>query len=239
MFALSDYIQPNNALSSFGNNNNKNNNNNNNNNNNKHIPNPIPMNKKRKSSSKQTSSPNSAHSKKQKKKIEEEEEKKGYIHVRARRGQATDRHSLAERVRRERISERMKLLQSLVPACHKVTGKALMLDEIIHYVQSLQNQVEFLSMKLASVNPLFYDFGMDLESSFMVGHIQQNLTPLPSMKECIMDNSVNSLLLQQPQINPLNHAVPQGHRQVLWEEEDQRQRIINQTENLNTFYSLH
>ncbi|KAI7731529.1 hypothetical protein M8C21_017658, partial [Ambrosia artemisiifolia] len=38
---------------------------------------------------------------------------KDYIHVRARRGQATDSHSLAERVRREKISERMKLLQDL------------------------------------------------------------------------------------------------------------------------------
>ncbi|KAH8975443.1 hypothetical protein BDL97_01G157800 [Sphagnum fallax] len=57
--------------------------------------------------------------------------KQDYIHVRARRGQATDSHSLAERV----------------------TGKAMMLDEIINYVQSLQRQVEFLSMKLASVNP--------------------------------------------------------------------------------------
>ncbi|KAK4482980.1 hypothetical protein RD792_010154, partial [Penstemon davidsonii] len=78
---------------------------------------------------------------------------KDYIHVRARRGQATDSHSLAERVRREKIGERMKLLQDLVPGCNKVTGKALMLDEIINYVQSLQRQVEFLSMKLASVNP--------------------------------------------------------------------------------------
>ncbi|PKI39147.1 hypothetical protein CRG98_040466 [Punica granatum] len=77
---------------------------------------------------------------------------KDYIHVRARRGQATDSHSLAERVRREKISERMKILQDLVPGCNKVTGKALMLDEIINYVQSLQRQVEFLSMKLASVN---------------------------------------------------------------------------------------
>ncbi|XP_019461324.1 PREDICTED: transcription factor bHLH62-like [Lupinus angustifolius] len=77
---------------------------------------------------------------------------KDYIHVRARRGQATDSHSLAERVRREKISERMKLLQDLVPGCNKVTGKALMLDEIINYVQSLQRQVEFLSMKLATVN---------------------------------------------------------------------------------------
>ncbi|XP_018836554.2 transcription factor bHLH137-like [Juglans regia] len=88
----------------------------------------------------------------------------GYIHVRARRGQATDSHSLAERVRREKISERMKILQGLVPGCDKVTGKALMLDEIINYVQSLQNQVQFLSMTLASVNPMSYEFGlMDLE----------------------------------------------------------------------------
>ncbi|KAJ9186862.1 hypothetical protein P3X46_002391 [Hevea brasiliensis] len=76
-----------------------------------------------------------------------------YIHVRARRGQATNSHSLAERVRREKISERMRLLQELVPGCNKITGKAVMLDEIINYVQSLQQQVEFLSMKLATVNP--------------------------------------------------------------------------------------
>lgn len=82
-----------------------------------------------------------------------ENQKQDYIHVRARRGQATDSHSLAERVRREKISERMKYLQDLVPGCNKVTGKAVMLDEIINYVQSLQRQVEFLSMKLAAVNP--------------------------------------------------------------------------------------
>lgn len=75
------------------------------------------------------------------------------------------------KVRREKISERMKFLQELVPGCSKVnefarhlnsqrsclfllksslnrldgvqvTGKAVMLDEIINYVQSLQRQVE-------------------------------------------------------------------------------------------------
>ncbi|CAA6659860.1 unnamed protein product [Spirodela intermedia] len=86
--------------------------------------------------------------------------KQDYIHVRARRGQATDSHSLAERVRREKISQRMKFLQDLVPGCNKVTGKALMLDEIINYVQSLQRQVEFLSMKLATVNPRL-DFNVE------------------------------------------------------------------------------
>lgn len=74
------------------------------------------------------------------------------VHVRARRGQATDSHSLAERVRREKISQRMKVLQEIVPGCHKVLGKAMMLDEIINYVKSLQKQVEFLSMKLAAAN---------------------------------------------------------------------------------------
>ncbi|KAL2489109.1 transcription factor bHLH [Forsythia ovata] len=82
-----------------------------------------------------------------------EPSKENYIHVRAKRGHATNSHSLAERVRRERISERMRLLQELVPGCNKITGKAVMLDEIINYVQSLQQQVEFLSMKLATVNP--------------------------------------------------------------------------------------
>ncbi|KAK8627332.1 hypothetical protein V6N13_134945 [Hibiscus sabdariffa] len=78
--------------------------------------------------------------------------KQDYIHVRARRGQATESHSLAERARREKISERMKILQDLVPGCNKVIGKALVLDEIINYIQSLQRQVEFLSMKLEAVN---------------------------------------------------------------------------------------
>ncbi|CAK9313282.1 unnamed protein product [Citrullus colocynthis] len=81
-----------------------------------------------------------------------EQPKQDYIHVRARRGQATDSHSLAERARREKISERMKILQDLVPGCNKVIGKALVLDEIINYIQSLQRQVEFLSMKLEAVN---------------------------------------------------------------------------------------
>ncbi|CAN6682311.1 unnamed protein product [Malus baccata var. baccata] len=86
--------------------------------------------------------------------------KDSYIHVRARRGQATNSHSLAERVRREKISERMRSLQELVPGCNKITGKAVMLDEIINYVQSLQQQVEFLSMKLATVNP---ELNIDIE----------------------------------------------------------------------------
>ncbi|KAG6519798.1 hypothetical protein ZIOFF_023307 [Zingiber officinale] len=46
---------------------------------------------------------------------------KDSIDIRARRGQATNSHSVAERVRREKINERMKLLQDLVPGCSKAS----------------------------------------------------------------------------------------------------------------------
>ncbi|KAH1067530.1 hypothetical protein J1N35_032517 [Gossypium stocksii] len=80
--------------------------------------------------------------------------------VRARRGQATDPHSIAERLRREKIAERMKNLQELVPNSNK-TDKASILDEIIGYVQFLQLQVKVLSMSrlgaAAAVVPLTTD----------------------------------------------------------------------------------
>ncbi|TXG54164.1 hypothetical protein EZV62_019420 [Acer yangbiense] len=124
---------------------------------------------------------------------------KDYIHVRARRGQATDSHSLAERVRREKISERMKLLQDLVPGCNKVTGKALMLDEIINYVQSLQRQ--FLSMKLASVNTRLdinvdmYHPNKDSSASVFLGQ-QQN-----------QSNISNGTIITQCTVDPLDSSL--------------------------------
>ncbi|KAL8258004.1 hypothetical protein R6Q59_030045 [Mikania micrantha] len=86
---------------------------------------------------------------------------KEVVHVRARRGQATDSHSIAERVRRGKINERLRCLQDIVPGCYKSMGMAVMLDEIINYVQSLQNQVEFLSMKLTEASN-FPNFDFDL-----------------------------------------------------------------------------
>ncbi|CAJ1937566.1 unnamed protein product [Sphenostylis stenocarpa] len=80
----------------------------------------------------------------------------------------------------------MKTLQRLVPGCDKVTGKALVLDEIINYVQSLQNQVEFLSMKLASVNPMFFDLAMDLDTLMVRPDQKLNnvASPLPCVAQC-------------------------------------------------------
>ncbi|CAK9153013.1 unnamed protein product [Ilex paraguariensis] len=130
---------------------------------------------------------------------------KDYIHVRARRGQATDSHSLAERVRREKISERMKLLQDLVPGCNKVTGKALMLDEIINYVQSLQRQVEFLSMKLSTVNPSL-EFNMD---GLLSKEIFQPNGSLPHPVHPL-DPSAPAFYGHQPQQSPQQKNISAG-----------------------------
>ncbi|KAK1416413.1 hypothetical protein QVD17_32204 [Tagetes erecta] len=96
---------------------------------------------------------------------------KEVVHVRAKRGQATDSHSIAERVRRGKINERLRCLQDIVPGCYKSMGMAVMLDEIINYVQSLQNQVEFLSMKLTEASS-FPNFDSDLTSidAFQMGN---------------------------------------------------------------------
>ncbi|XWS37645.1 hypothetical protein CRYUN_Cryun19dG0062700 [Craigia yunnanensis] len=93
---------------------------------------------------------------------EEEKPKEGVL-VRARRGQATDSHSLAERVRRGKINERLRYLQDIVPGCYKTMGMAVMFDEIINYVRSLQNQVEFLSMKLTAAST-YYDFNSESDA---------------------------------------------------------------------------
>ncbi|CAN6544054.1 unnamed protein product [Malus baccata var. baccata] len=155
-----------------------------------------------------------------------EVQKLDYIHVRARRGQATDSHSLAERVRREKISERMKYLQDLVPGCNKITGKAGMLDEIINYVQSLKRQVEFLSMKLAAVNPRlhfniddlfakemlptcaanFQTIGM---SSEMTNSAYLQLNPIQQLASCGLDMGLNSTDLALQRTISASGSIPE------------------------------
>ncbi|CAN4124826.1 unnamed protein product [Withania somnifera] len=101
---------------------------------------------------------NSCGGRKRKRKDDSEAEKpREVVHVRAKRGQATDSHSLAERLRREKINEKLRSLQELVPGCYKTMGMAVMFDVIINYIRSLQNQIDFLSMKLSAAS-LFYDF---------------------------------------------------------------------------------
>ncbi|KAJ8759605.1 hypothetical protein K2173_008786 [Erythroxylum novogranatense] len=65
--------------------------------------------------------------------------------IRAKRGCATHPRSIAERVRRTKISERMRKLQDLVPNMDKQTNTSDMLDLAVDYIKDLQRQVKELS----------------------------------------------------------------------------------------------
>ncbi|KAF8714062.1 hypothetical protein HU200_028057 [Digitaria exilis] len=62
-----------------------------------------------------------------------------------RRMRAAEVHNMSERRRRDRINEKMRALQELVPHCNK-TDKASILDEAIEYLKSLQMQVQIMWM---------------------------------------------------------------------------------------------
>ncbi|KAJ9186824.1 hypothetical protein P3X46_002354 [Hevea brasiliensis] len=81
--------------------------------------------------------------------------------ARASRGSATDPQSLYARKRRERINERLRILQNLVPNGTKV-DISTMLEEAVHYVKFLQLQIKLLSSDdLWMYAPIAYN-GMDI-----------------------------------------------------------------------------
>ncbi|XP_028796144.1 transcription factor PIF4 isoform X2 [Neltuma alba] len=63
----------------------------------------------------------------------------------SRRNRAAEVHNLSERRRRDRINEKMRALQQLIPHSNK-TDKASMLDEAIEYLKSLQFQLQMMLM---------------------------------------------------------------------------------------------
>ncbi|RWW15323.1 hypothetical protein BHE74_00011341 [Ensete ventricosum] len=88
--------------------------------------------------------------------------------ARAGRGSATDPQSLYARKRRERINERLKVLQNLVPNGTKV-DISTMLEEAVQYVKFLQLQIKLLSSdELWMYAPIAYNgmnIGLDLKIS--------------------------------------------------------------------------
>ncbi|CAN6563591.1 unnamed protein product [Malus baccata var. baccata] len=110
--------------------------------------------------------------------------------MRARRGQATDPHSIAERLRREKISDRMKNLQELVPKSNR-TDKASMLDEIIEYVRFLQLQVKELSMSKVGAAGAVVPLTTDSQAK-----IRNGLPQLPSIGQAA-DVSFDEIALEQ------------------------------------------
>ncbi|XP_047983604.1 transcription factor bHLH139-like [Salvia hispanica] len=100
----------------------------------------------------------------------EESESKGSISTttstssaknRASKSPATDPQSLYARKRRERINERLRILQNLVPNGTKV-DISTMLEEAVQYVKFLQLQIKLLSSdEMWMYAPIAYN-GMDM-----------------------------------------------------------------------------
>ncbi|KAL6637273.1 hypothetical protein ACP70R_024845 [Stipagrostis hirtigluma subsp. patula] len=84
------------------------------------------------------------------------------------RRSATESQSLYARKRRERINERLRILQHLVPNGTKV-DISTMLEEAVHYVKFLQLQIKLLSSdEMWMYAPIAYngmDIGIDLNLS--------------------------------------------------------------------------
>ncbi|MED6179772.1 transcription factor [Stylosanthes scabra] len=72
----------------------------------------------------------------------------------SRRNRAAEVHNLSERRRRDRINEKMRTLQQLIPNSNK-TDKASMLEEAIEYLKSLQLQLQVMWMG-AGMTPVMF-----------------------------------------------------------------------------------
>ncbi|KAK4416038.1 Transcription factor UNE10 [Sesamum alatum] len=110
------------------------------------------------------------HSRSQRDAFDEEGKKKGNgkSSISTKRSRAAAIHNQSERKRRDKINQRMKTLQKMVPNSSK-TDKASMLDEVIEYLKQLQAQVQMMSrMNMPSMMlPLAMQHQQHLHMSMM------------------------------------------------------------------------
>ncbi|XLT82803.1 hypothetical protein HN873_004556 [Arachis hypogaea] len=84
--------------------------------------------------------------------------------------------------RRDRINERMRALQELIPRCNK-SNKASMLDEPIEYMKSLKLQVQVYSFLLSS------DQFTCADDVHGMQHATDDVLRNPAVYMCVVNNS--------------------------------------------------
>ncbi|KAL0923730.1 hypothetical protein M5K25_007799 [Dendrobium thyrsiflorum] len=83
---------------------------------------------------------------------------KGITSISAKRSREAAVHNQSERKRRDKINQKMKTLQKLLPNSSK-TDKASMLDEVIEYLKLLQAQVQMMS-RMSTIPTMMLPFAM-------------------------------------------------------------------------------
>ncbi|PON57733.1 Basic helix-loop-helix transcription factor [Trema orientale] len=135
------------------------------------------------------------HSRPQRESGDEDDKKKGNgkSSVSTKRSRAAAIHNQSERKRRDKINQRMKTLQKLVPNSSK-TDKASMLDEVIDYLKQLQAQVQMMSrmnmpammlpvalqqqLQMSMMNSMGMGMGMTMDMNTIGRHNLAGISPI-------------------------------------------------------------
>ncbi|KAM7480071.1 hypothetical protein LguiA_028284 [Lonicera macranthoides] len=103
-------------------------------------------------------------------KVDDEEWKNNKETIRShstRRSRAAAIHNQSERKRRDKINQKMKALQKLVPNASK-TDKASMLDEVIEYLKQLQAQVQMMNLVRNMPQMMMMPLGMQQQQQHLL-----------------------------------------------------------------------
>ncbi|KQK21024.1 transcription factor PIF4 isoform X2 [Brachypodium distachyon] len=119
-----------------------------------------------------------------------------------RRARAAEVHNQSERRRRDRINEKMKALQELVPHCNK-SDKASILDEAIEYLKSLQLQVQIMWMT-TGMAPMMFPGAHQLMPQMAMGLNPACMPTAQSLSQLqrVAPFMNNPLPNQMPQVQP-------------------------------------
>ncbi|KAL1555470.1 helix loop helix domain [Salvia divinorum] len=130
----------------------------------------------------------------------------------ARRSRVAEVHNMSERRRRDRINEKMKALQELIPHANK-SDKASMLDEAIEYMKALQLQIQLMwmgrgmaPMMLPGLQHYMSRVGMGIGPTMLPGiHNLMRLSRSPLVDQATNGLSQAPVGPHNPMPNPVNY----------------------------------
>ncbi|KAI3756821.1 hypothetical protein L1987_56644 [Smallanthus sonchifolius] len=168
--------------------------------------------------------------------IESKEKKKGKgkSSIATKRSRAAAIHNQSERRRRDKINQKMKALQKLVPNANK-TDKASMLDEVIEYLKQLQAQIHMMSRM--SMPPMMMPLAMQQQLQMaMMNPMGMGMGMGMGMPGVMDLNAIGSSLPNIPGMQPVFH--PTTFMQPMmasWDMHPTKERVANHNDPMAAF----